>query len=114
MRLSERSTSTHKLSWSQFLWFTIAGAQGTLAQYIVLIAGVQGLGARAELASSIGALTGAAINFWLNHYVTFRSRASIADTAPKFFAIAAVSMSLNWALMAGLVAGLGLHYLLSQ
>lgn len=97
-----------------FLLFAALGAVGTLVQYTVLVALVQGLAAPAVLASTLGFLMGGVVNYTLARFVAFRSSKPHHEAAAKFFLVAGVGLCLNALLMAGFTHGLGLPYLLAQ
>lgn len=94
--------------------FTGVGAVGTLAHYLVLIALVWLIGFDAVLASSVGFIVGAFINYALNYHVTFQSKKRHHEAAVKFFTVAGIGFILNGAIMYGLFNGAGLHYLIAQ
>jgi len=98
----------------QFGLFALVGATGTAAHYAVLLCLVEINGIGAVAASGWGALTGLVINYALNHWLTFKSAQPHARAFPKFALIACVGLGLNLLLMAMLVNGLGVYYLLAQ
>ncbi len=98
----------------KFVLFAGIGAIGTGAHYTVLVLLVQALGVNPVVASSLGYLTGALVNYLLNYRYTFRSRKPHREALSKFLAVAAVGFVLNGALMALGEQMLHLHYLLNQ
>lgn len=98
----------------KFVTFAGVGAIGTAAQYAILIALVQVLNMPALLATSLGFLAGALINYRLNYRYTFRSRKRHREALLKFMLVAAVGFCLNGALMALGEHVLHLYYLFSQ
>jgi len=98
----------------QFLRYAGAGAIGTVAQYAVLVTLVQSGAAGAVAASTAGAIVGAAINYGLNHRVTFASGVPHARALPRFAAVAAVGIALNALVVAAVLALAGPHYLVAQ
>jgi putative flippase GtrA len=98
----------------QFSMFSLVGAVGTIAHYILLFLLVSLLAVHPVAASVAGALLGAAINYTLNYRFTFRSDRLHREALPRFLAIAAVGMVLNATLMWQLVEPLQLHYLIAQ
>ena len=98
----------------RFIRFTGVGVIATAAHYAVLVALVQGVGAGAVAASAAGCLVGAAVSYVLNYRFTFVSDRRHRVAAPIFFLLAGLGLILNTVLMAGLTAGLGLHYLPAQ
>lgn len=83
----------------QFVKFTAVGALGTLAHYAVLIFMVELLNSPVLTATIYGSLAGAVINYFLNYYWTFNSKAKHWTTASKFFIIAFIGLLLNVQLM---------------
>lgn len=98
----------------QFLSFALVGVLGTAAHFLVLYTLVAQLDLGPLLASSVGAVTGALVNYGLNHRLTFRSRKRHRDALPRFIAVAAGGWLLNGLLMAMLLSRLDIHYLLVQ
>ncbi len=99
---------------AQFVRYAGAGAIGTAAHYALLVALVQGLQAGAVVASTVGAIAGACINYALNHRFTFASEASHRRALPRFAAVAAAGIVLNALVMAGVLALAGPPYLVAQ
>lgn len=98
----------------RFLSFLGVGAIATFVQYVVLIAGVQGLHADAVVASTVGFVIAATVNYILNRRYTFGSHKPVTETAPKFFVVAVIGLWLNGALLAAGMAIVGLHYIAAQ
>ncbi len=98
----------------RFLRYAFVGAIGTAAHYVVLIALVQGAGVGPVAGSTAGAVVGAIVNYVLNHRYTFASRKRHTHALPRFAAIACAGMIVNAALLAILVNGFGVHYLVAQ
>lgn len=98
----------------QFSLFTLVGAVGTLAHYLLLVILVDGFSVAPVPASMAGALLGALVNYVLNYRFTFASTKRHHDAMPKFLAVAAVGFGLNAILMWLLVEAMGLYYLLGQ
>jgi len=97
-----------------FLRYSLVGAIGTATHYVLLVLLVQAAAVNPVLASTVGAVAGAIVNYALNHRYTFDSRRRYHESLPRFMAIAAVGMAINAALLAALVNGLGVHYLAAQ
>src|SRR5262249_46781988 len=91
-----------------------AGGVATAAHYAVTIGAVEGLSAPPVLASAGGFAVGAAVKYWLNYSVAFRSRAPHSQAMIRFAIALATLMALNTAIFAALQQGLGLHYLVAQ
>lgn len=98
----------------RFLSFVSVGVIATFVQYLVLIASVQGLHADAVVASTVGFVVAATVNYILNRRYTFGSAKPHLETAPKFFLVAAVGLWLNGVLLAAGMAIAGLHYIAAQ
>jgi putative flippase GtrA len=94
--------------------FASVGVAGTAAQYLTLTALVEWGHFSAVRSSIVGYLAGAAVNYWLNHRVTFRSGERHIVAAPKFLTIAAIGLGLNSIIMTIGAEWIGLHYLLAQ
>jgi putative flippase GtrA len=98
----------------QFSLFTLVGALGTLAHYVLLVVLVEIVGFGAVLASMAGAFLGAVINYYLNYRLTFKSKTSHRITFPRFLAVTIAGFSINAILMWAAVDFSNLHYILSQ
>jgi putative flippase GtrA len=98
----------------KFLRYSFVGAVGTAAHYALLVVLVQAGLAGPVLASTVGAVAGAIVNYLLNRSYTFASRRRHRESAPRFMAIAAAGTAINAALLATLVDGAGIHYLAAQ
>lgn len=91
-----------------------AGGIATASHYAVTVVAVEALGWVPVAASFAGFAVGAAIKYWLNRTVAFRSRARHAIAMRRFAIALAALMALNTLLFALLQRGLGLHYLVAQ
>jgi len=98
----------------QFLRYGGAGAVGTAAHFGILAALVQFAEAGAVLASTVGALAGAIINYVLNYRFTFASRRRHHVALPRFLAIAAAGVLLNAAVLSAVLRAVQPHYLFAQ
>jgi len=98
----------------QFARYAAVGAVGTLVHYAVLVALVQPRAADPVVASTIGFGGGAVVNYLLNYYLTFRSRAPHREALAKFMTVALLGLAVNGAVMALLAGALALHYLVAQ
>jgi putative flippase GtrA len=98
----------------QLSLFTLVGALGTLAHYLLLVILVELVGINAVIASTVGALLGATINYALNYRFTFNSRTSHRIALPKFLAVATVGFLINALLMWVAVNFTIIHYVLGQ
>ena len=91
-----------------------SGGMATASHYAVTIAAVELFAAPPIPASAMGFMTGAAIKYWLNYSVAFRSRVRHTRAVLRYaFALAAM-LGLNTLLFGLFQRGLGWHYLLAQ
>jgi len=93
--------------------FALVSATATAIQYVVLIALVRGLDVWPTVASAIGFVLSAGLNYLLNYHFTFRSQRRHGPAALKFVALAGVGLGINSLLMQ-LLLEQGWHYLLAQ
>lgn len=91
-----------------------AGGIATASHYAVTIALVEGFAVIPLAASMSGFAAGAAIKYWLNYSVAFRSRSTHARAMLRFAMALAMLFALNGAIFALLQRGAGLHYLVAQ
>lgn len=96
----------------QFFQFAGIGAIGTAAHFLVLAALV-GLDWNALLATTLGAVCGATVNYVLSCHFIFRRR-SHWIAVPQFASIAMVGWALNAALFQAQHAWLGIDLWLAQ
>jgi putative flippase GtrA len=67
------------------------------------------------LAATMGGFAlGAAVKYWLNYFVTFRSAEPHPVTMARFMAYELIMLALNTACFAALYQWLGLHYMIAQ
>ncbi len=99
---------------ARFSRYAAWGVLGTGVHYLVLVLAVRVAGMEPVVASTLGAVAGALVNYLLNHRYTFAGNAPHRASAPRYFAVALAGMALNALLMGLFVHGLALHYLLSQ
>lgn len=91
-----------------------SGGVATASHYAVTIAAVEVLSVPPIAASAIGFTTGAAIKYWLNYSVAFRSRALHRHAMTRYVLALAGMLALN-TLVFGLLEGkLGVQYMLAQ
>jgi putative flippase GtrA len=98
----------------QFFRYSLVGAIGTAVQYAILISLVRAGLAPAIVASSVGAIAGALVNYYLNSRWTFASTRAHEQALPRFAAIALAGIGLNAIVMAGMLTYVGAHYLVAQ
>jgi putative flippase GtrA len=94
--------------------FSAVGAVGTLAHYAVLVSLVQLLSVNVLVASSIGAIAGALVNYSLNYKWTFNSNRRHSEAMVKFFTVATVGFVMNGLFMGLFTKVLVFHYLIAQ
>ena len=66
------------------------------------------------LASTLGALVGAGINYVLNYVYTFGSRRPHSRAMPRFLLVASAGILLNGVIVGALIATTSVHYLVVQ
>lgn len=98
----------------QFSIFTFVGAFGTAAHYVVLLTLAELFAVNAVIASALGALCGAFVNYLLNYRYTFQSNMPHARALPRFFGFAAIGFLLNTLIMYLGVEVYHFHYFLVQ
>ncbi|WP_160153088.1 GtrA family protein [Microbulbifer sp. ALW1] len=92
--------------------FAAVGGVATGVQYLLLVALVEFIGV-AEVPSSVLAfLLSAAVNYWLNFYLTFAGRARHREALPRFVLVAVIGLAMN-TLIFSLTLSI-LPYLLAQ
>lgn len=103
------------MSWrQQFAKFTSVGAIATLAHYSTLVVLRELVNVEVVLATTLGYMVGALVNYWLNFHWTFSNQANHRRAVPRFFLIAAVGLLLNAALMHAMITYLNIWYLFAQ
>ena len=98
---------------SRFIRFALVGGVATGIQYVILIALVHGRDMSPAVASTIGYVASAGVNYFLNYRFTFRSNRSHGPALLKFALLASVGLLINAGLMK-LLVGLGWYYVLAQ
>lgn len=98
----------------QFFIFAGVGAIGTTGHYAVLILLVQILHTGPVIATSIGFIIGALINYILNYRITFNSNKQHHEALTKFFTVALLGAVLNGSMMSLGINIFNLHYLIAQ
>ena len=98
----------------QFIIFAGIGAIGTVGHYATLILLVQFMHIAPVIATTIGFVVGAQINYLLNYHITFNSNKRHREALTKFLLVAGFGTIINAAIV---VAGINLfemHYLVIQ
>lgn len=99
---------------NQFVIFSAIGAVGTVGHYATLILLVEVLSQPPILASSLGFVVGALINYILNYHFTFKSNKPHREALLQFLLVAAVGAGINAGLMYLCIEFLQLHYFIAQ
>jgi putative flippase GtrA len=113
-RLPRDARLALRLVTSPVVRYAGAGAVGTLVHFATVTAEVELAHVQPTWATVQGSFLGAVVNYVLNYYLTFASRASHLRTFPRFFAVAAFSAALNFAGMWLLVDRMHVYYLAAQ
>jgi len=108
-KITARGTSV-----GRFLVFSSVGMVGTAAHYLVLVVLHEILGVHPVMASAVGSIVGAFVNYLLNYHVTFESNASHGSAILKFYLIATIGFLLNIVIMWLMLDHFGMHYIVSQ
>ena len=98
----------------RFLVFAALGALGTLAHYAVLIGLVEAGVTGPALATGLGAVVGALVNYVLSRRLAFGSTRAHREALPRFLLVAGIGILLNPLLLAALLAWTGWPYLACQ
>ena len=93
---------------AQFVRYAAAGAAGTVIQYLLLMALVEGAAVRPVIASTCGAVAGAFVNYLLNYRYTFGSSRPHAVAFVKYFTVTVAGILLNAIVLVGATKLLGL------
>lgn len=91
----------------QALAYTGAGVIGTSVHYAVLLILLQGMVSNIVLASTLGAIIGGLVNYWLAHRQVFRSQVQHQIALPKFAVVASIGIGTNAAVLAAIAKPLG-------
>jgi putative flippase GtrA len=98
----------------RFCKFISVGSCATATQYILLTFLVEMYDLRASIASTVGFVIAAAVNYLLNRRFTFQSSARHGVAIPKFLTVALAGATLNALVIGWFEAHTTLHYLLAQ
>lgn len=98
----------------QFVTFAGVGAIGTSGHYAVLILLVQLFHTAPVVATSVGFIAGALINYILNYRITFSSDKRHREALPMFLTVACLGAIINGSIMSAGIHIFELHYLIIQ
>lgn len=99
---------------NKFLRFSGVGLLATGVQYGILVLLMQLGVANAAIASAVGFVVSAWVNYLLNYHLTFASTQPHVEAASKFVGIAALGLIFNTIIMALGTHFLTVHYVLVQ
>jgi len=94
--------------------FLLVGGVCTGLQYVLLILLIRTVNAEPTLASTLGYLVSALLNYLLSYSFTFRSAARHQESLPRFLLIGALGVALNATVVFVGVRTFGMHYLVAQ
>lgn len=94
--------------------YLTASVIGTVAHYCLMMALIYLASVDAVVASTCGAMIGAAIIYILNYYVTFRSTKTHQVAATRFALVAVLSVFMNGLILKGLLSWFDWHTMLLQ
>jgi len=98
----------------QFVAFGGVGAIATAIQYLILVLLTEVLGADPVVASTIGYISSALLNYTLNYRFTFASDKPHVVAIQVFTLVALAGSILNAGIMYAMVHGFGANYLVAQ
>ena len=99
---------------NKFFKFAGCGIVATFTQYLILIILVRTISLNPILASAIGFIIAALINYSLNYHLTFCCKKSHVPTVVKFFVTALIGIILNTFVLSLTIARLHFYYLWAQ
>lgn len=105
MLLSQYGGAGHgcvlKREWSRQLTdYAGAGVAATVVHYLVMAILLGAISIPAVLASTVGAIAGAGVAYWMNARWTFDYRGAVGRSLYRFLCVAAVGVVLNAVLLA--------------
>jgi len=98
----------------QFIQYAMVGVMGTIVHYCVLLMLHELFFVATLIATTVGAIAGAGVNYALNYIYTFKSKQPHQLTMIRFFIVALLGLLLNYVTMAKLQEYAAWHYLFSQ
>jgi len=103
-----------KLDFSNVPRFFVAGALATSVHYTILFGLYNFLDVALVLATSVGALCGAIVNYLINYFYTFDSQRRHVSALSVFFMVAGTGMLINALIVAIVFHSLALPALVAQ
>jgi putative flippase GtrA len=104
----------HRGTIGQFMLFAGVGAIGTIGHYTTLIVLVEFWALDPVIASCLGFVVGALINYILNYHFTFQSDKRHREALTKFLLVAIAGAAINGVIMYIGVENTQFNYLLVQ
>lgn len=99
--------------WLQPARFLLSGGMATALHWLLMTALIA-VPVPAVLATALGAIAGACLNYLLQYHFTFRARTDHAKAVPVYFLVAALGWLANLGLFAGLHLLLDLNIAIAQ
>lgn len=103
-----------KRQFRELFLYGFVGGVGTAAHYAILMLAVEVLGIAPFVATGIGSIAGAIVNYILNYHLTFASDACHKVALPKFMAVALVGSLANVWMLYAILSAVSIHYLIAQ
>jgi putative flippase GtrA len=98
----------------QFILYAGIGLFGTAGHYAMLVFLVQLLEVSPIIATTVGFVIGATINYLLNYHITFSSKKRHGEAFTRFFLVALAGAIINLLIMMAGMKLLHVHYLMIQ
>jgi len=114
MIMSRSINNAQKGTLGQFLLYAGVGAIGTLGHYTILIILVQFRAVDPVVASCLGFVVGAIINYILNYHFTFQSDKRHSEALTKFLIVAVIGAGINGLIMYAGVDYTNFNYMIVQ
>lgn len=100
--------------YGQFTIFVLIGATATAVHYAVLITFVEIWHIKPSVATTVGFVSSALLNYTLNRTFTFKTKLSHATALPRFTFVAICGGMINLLVVDCLLNAMSVNYLLSQ
>ena len=112
--MSSDSGGLQKKTATQFGTYLLASTLGTAAHYMTLFFLVDVFSLKPLIATTCGAILGAAVIYYLNYFYVFNSKKPHTEAAMKFFLVGCFSIFLNATVFKILTSISEWHYLILQ